>query len=97
MTRKADTVYWPDWDGLAEDKKARLSDARQQFLTTTETVDVYVDQDTNLLIRTVTTSSLPSVGREDGYTSTNTMEFSRYNETFNITAPAESEIATREP
>ena len=92
MTRKANTVYWPNWDSLAEDKKTRLNDARQQFLRTTETVDVYVNKDDKLLIRTVTTSTLPSVGREEGYAATSTMAFSKYNDDFAITAPAESEI-----
>lgn len=92
MATKAATVYWPNWDDLPADSRDALADARQQYLSAIETVDVWIDKDNNLLLRTTTTATLPAVGDEEGYSVEGTMEFSGYNEAFNISAPARGEI-----
>ena len=91
MEAKAE-VYWPDWENWTVAQRAGLENARRQFLTGTETVDIWVDRDSNLLIRATTAATFQSVGDEEGYTGEATMAISRYNQAFNIVAPSQSEL-----
>ena len=86
MAAKA-KVIWPNWDSMTTDQRAGLEDGRTQLLSGSETVDIYIDGETSLLISATHVSTYPAVGDREAYTARMTLDVSRYDENFNFAAP----------
>ena len=85
-------MFWPNWANRTPEERKGAEEPRAQFLAATEQVDVWIDPENNLLSIQRTLGSFPAVGDEEWYTSEATMEYSRYNEPFNIVAPSQEAI-----
>lgn len=89
---------WGDWDSLDSEEQRTKVRPREQFLSGEESVELWFDAETNLLLRTIVTGDFPRVGTLPGYHFETTYTFSSYNEPFSISAPPTSQIvAAPEP
>ncbi len=83
---------WGDWDSLDSEEQRTKARPREQFLSGEESVELWFDAETNLLLRAIVTGDFPRVGTLPGYHLETTHTFSSYNEPFSISAPPASQI-----
>ena len=89
---------WDNWDTLTSEERRSLENPRRQFLSGQESVELWFDAETYLLVRAIVAADFPRTTTLPGYNFETTHTFSSFNKQFSITAPAASQIvATPEP
>ena len=91
MTAKAN-LFWPGWTTRTPEERKGAEEPRAQFLAGRKQVEGWIDEEKGRLLKQKIRGSFPAVGTLKGYAQTGTMEFSRYNEPFNIVAPSQEEF-----
>jgi hypothetical protein len=96
MPAKAD-FNWPNWESWTPDEREGAEGPRSQFLQGTEQVDLWIDEEKGFLLLQQIYSQFPTAGtteenKEEGYTADGIFEFSRYNDSFDITPPSSEQV-----
>ena len=91
LTAKA-AQLWSNWDNSTSEERLSMERPREQFLSGQESVELWFDVESNLLVRAIVTADFPRIATLPGYHFETTHEFSSFNEPFFISAPPASQV-----